>query len=94
MTSLDRELLLLADSMERFGLSDDSQIIRKCVVKMTVMRNIFAAAKDLHDYLASNCGDNADWPLEMIARDGESSEKLVQKLNQLRDALTHNKIED
>lgn len=47
-------------------------------------RTLKAAAKDLLEYLHRNAGDNADWPLDLVARDQESADTLCEKLNTLQ----------
>lgn len=42
---------------------------------------------DLYDEIAFNCGTTADWPLDLVARDKESAQRVAAKPTQLEKAL-------
>jgi hypothetical protein len=47
------------------------------------------AAKNLHDHLFKNVGENADWPLEIKAATEEDANKLKELLESLRIILAN-----
>ena len=48
------------------------------------------AARDLIDYLRTNTGDNADWPIDIQTDNTETADGLVAKLNALEQLLPPN----
>lgn len=50
------------------------------------------AARDLVDYLRSNTGDNADWPIQIKTDDEDVAAGLVAKLEALERLLPPNKV--
>lgn len=48
---------------------------------------IEGAARELYYELARNCGETADWPLDLVARDEESSKRICELLTTLGKAL-------
>lgn len=51
------------------------------------MSEIEQAAKELVDYLQGNAGLTDEWPVGLVARDDEASEKLCLLTNNLTLAL-------
>lgn len=54
---------------------------------MRVDSNTLAAAIALHDFIRSNTGENADWPIQITSSESGALERLDTLLNDLRNAI-------
>ena len=52
-------------------------------------QELFNAASDLEYWMSKNCGDNADFPIEIIAHGKDSSTALIKRLNRLGRIIRH-----
>ncbi len=64
-------------------------LILKAVNSHETLSRIAMAASSLEEFLGSNAGSTADWPIEMCARDNdeESATRLARLLTELANAL-------
>jgi hypothetical protein len=51
---------------------------------------IVGSARRLHDLLHANAGTTDEWPIDLIARDEDSAQTLVEPLGTLRKSLKGN----
>ena len=51
------------------------------------LRKVADKARELEDYLSKNAGTTDDWPIDLVARDSESADKLASLLQNLCESL-------
>jgi hypothetical protein len=55
------------------------------------MTEALKAAIALHDFIRSNTGENADWPIQITSSEAGALEKLDTLLKNFKEAVTHEK---